>query len=249
MARSLFVLLPPSEAKVHGGFRVVKEGSFDEGLRAPRREVVTALAGLLEGGPRELLEKTLKVRGPLLERALESSLEVVRDAAPLLPAWKRYSGVVWSSLGPETLRRAQRRRILVPSGLYGITSAEDFVADYRLKMNVSLAPIGNLASFWKPHLTPALLEFLEGATVVNLLPREHEAAIDLAELNRACDVVTISFVDHHGDRAAGHDAKAVKGVVAREILTGKLDSMASFRWGGWKAGLHDGEFRVAAPRR
>jgi len=118
----------------------------------------------------------LKVRGPLLERALEASREVVEGRAGLLAGWRRYCGVVWSHLEPQSLSPAQRRRILVPSGLYGLTTAEDAVADYRLKMNASLPAVGNVAAFWKEHLTAVLIQDLKGVGVVNLLPREHEGS-------------------------------------------------------------------------
>jgi len=244
----LFVLLPPSEAKNAGGSGTPKIGPFDAGLAGPRRIITAALGELLASASPELLEKTLKVRGPLLERALEASMEVVEGRAGLLAGWRRYSGVVWSHLKPQSLSPAQRRRILVPSGLYGLTTAEDLVADYRLKMNASLPTVGNVAAFWKEHLTTVLIQDLKGAGVVNLLPREHEAAIDLGELAGAVDLTTISFVTHGGERAAGHAAKAVKGLVAREVLTGRLDSLDSFRWHGWRGRRRAGQLQIVAPR-
>ena len=248
MTGSLFVLLPPSEAKNSGGWNAAKRGSFDAALATPRKQMVVALGELLETGSQDLLEGTLKVRGPLLQRALESSWEIVEGRAPILPGWQRYSGVVWSHLEPERLNVAQRRRIFVPSGLYGIASAEDPVADYRLKMNVTLSSVGNVAAFWRAHLTPVLLQRLKGATVVNLLPKEHAAAIELEELASALEVVTIAFVDNEGAREVGHAAKAVKGLVARELLAGGLDSLESFEWRGWRARRRDGQLQIVAPR-
>lgn len=233
MARRLFVLLPPSESKRDGGSRSRKVGAFDGLLEAPRREVVAALASLLERGDSRTIEKTLRVHGALLERAIEATHAIVERREQFLAAWQRYSGVVWTHLDPHTLSVEQRRRILVPSGLLGVTTAQDPVCDYRLKMNVSLFPLGGLATFWRPRITLALLQHFRGATVVNLLPREHASALDLAGLGAHCDVVNVSFVTEGATVIAGHEAKSVKGVFARQVLLDGLNSLDSFEWHGW----------------
>lgn len=248
MARRPFVLLPPSEGKEGGGSRTARIGTFDAALDEPRQDVVAALATLLDrGGPGEI-ERVLRVRGALLERAIEASHAVVDQRVRWLPAWRRYSGVVWSHLDPSTLSRGQRRNIIVPSGLYGVTTAQDVVGDYRLKMNVALAPFGGLATFWRPWVTPVLAQHCAGATVVNLLPGEHASAINMEALNETCKIVVIRFVAEGGVVVAGHEAKAVKGVVARQLSLDGLSVLETFNWRGWrtKRTLRDG--RVLAPR-
>lgn len=247
MPGPLFVLLPPSEAKAGGGVRNLFGGEFDVELESPRCEVVAALATLLETSSRAALEKVLGVRGPLLERALISTRAIVDGEMGTLPAWQRYSGVVWTHLDPATLSESQRRRLLVPSGLYGVTSGVDRVADYRLKMNASLIPLGKLSSYWKPLLTPLLEKSLRGATVIDLLPHEHEAALDFARLRGACEVHNVAFVQYDGARAAGHDAKAVKGEVARTLLCDGWEGLEDFRWNGWRSRRHHGELRIVGP--
>ena len=96
----------------------------------------------MESGRSIDIERALRVHGVLLERAIESSRAVAQGRARLLPAWRRYNGVVWSHLDPVTSSPAHRRRILVPSGLYGVTTAQDHIGDYRMKMNAVLAPVG-----------------------------------------------------------------------------------------------------------
>jgi cytoplasmic iron level regulating protein YaaA (DUF328/UPF0246 family) len=245
---SLFVLLPPSEGKEAGGSRAVKIGAFDGTLGSSRLEVVGALARVLESDDETILIRTLGVRGPLLERALAATRSVVEGRAPVLPAYQRYSGVVWSHLDPASISEATRRRILVPSGLYGLSAGTDLVADFRLKMNVNLAPLGNIARYWRPLVTEAICGYVRRATVVNLLPKEHTAAIDFEMLGAVCDVIDVSFVSHDGTRAVGHDAKAVKGLVAREVLTKGEGSIASFRWEGWKACVRGERIEVVAPK-
>lgn len=248
MSGALFVLLPPSEAKADGGVRPTSAGAFDERLADARHEVVRALHTLLQSADRGELEKTLGVRGPLLERALLSSRSIVEGTCDVLPAWRRYSGVVWSHLDPATLSDAMRSRLLIPSGLCGITSGSDPVPDYRLKMSASLSSLGTLAAHWRPVLTPALIDHVRGAAVVDLLPHEHARAIDVDQLRVSCDVHRVNFVRHDGARAVGHEAKAVKGEVARAVLCDGWSNLAKFRWNGWKAHRHHDEIRIVAPR-
>lgn len=193
------------------------------------------------------IEKVLNVRGPLLDRALVATRHITEGTATVLPAWRRYDGVVWSHLDPETLAASQHRRILVPSALYGLTTAHDAIADYRLKMNVVLPSVGNLASFWRPHLTAVLERKCKGATVVDLLPKEHSAAIDFKALESVCSVLHVAFVSHDGQRAVGHAAKAVKGVVAREAVLGRIDGLREFQWEGWRAADSGEELLIVAP--
>jgi hypothetical protein len=242
------VLLPPSEGKEPGGSRAVKTGTFDTELEAPRREVLAALAQLLDAGDASDIEKTLRVHGALLERAIDSSRDLIEQRTRLLPAWRRYSGVVWGHLDPATLSGAQRRRILVPSGLYGLTTAQDPIGDYRMKMNVVLSPLGGLATYWRPRATPVLVRHVAGSVVVNLLPAEHATAIDFTQLRTSCHLVTVRFVVEGEEIVAGHEAKAVKGILARQLLDQGLGALDTFDWQGWRTDADAGVSRTVAPR-
>ena len=241
MSRAPYVLLPPSESKEPGGRFRAAPGFFDESLNEARANVRSALASLLAE-----VSRVLKVRGPLLERALASSELIVSGAAPTLPAWLRYSGVVWSHLDPASLSGAQRRRVLIPSGLYGLSCGTDEVADYRLTMKTPLVGLGNVTTFWRPSVTRALAD-LSNATFVDLLPQEHAAVIGVDE-RLSARTVRVSFLRHGGEGVAGHDAKAVKGVLARRILIDGVDAVEGFRWKGWHGRVHHGRFEVRAPR-
>jgi len=138
----------------------------------------------------------------------------------------------------------------VPSGLYGITTAQDVVADYRLKMNVGLDPLGGLATFWRPWLTPALVEYCEGSVVVNLLPGEHASAIKMESLADVSHVIDVRFLALGDSVVAGHEAKAVKGILARQILLEGVTALENFSWQGWRAKLEDGQrLRFLRPGR
>lgn len=243
----LLILVPPSEAKTPGGTLRSSVGTFDDALDDDRRRVIEALIGELNRSTTRRREILLNARGPLMERALETTRHLADERVPRLAAWQRYSGVVWSHLGPATLAPAIRRRLLIPSSLYGVTTAEDRIADFRLKMNVGVTPLGTLASFWKPKITAAVAAHSRRSTIVNLLPGEHEAALDLRALARSRRVVAVKFIDGVGGTTVGHDAKAVKGILARTLLLDGLDALSTFEWQGWRSIPVDGTFHIVSP--
>ena len=246
VSRAPYLLLPPSESKEPGGHREVTPGFFDSALSLPREQVRLALARTLAAASPDGVAKLLSSRGPNLQRAIEVSRQFTEGTALLLPAWQRYNGVVWSHLDPASLLDAQRRRLLVPSGAYGLTLGTDAIADYRLTLKVRLDGLGTLAKFWRTALAP-VLEELSNVQMVSLLPKEHAAVIGASEVPSG-RLVTVSFQQHDGAGAAGHDAKAVKGVVARRVLLDGLDAVEGFRWKGWRGKIHRGDYVVRAPR-
>jgi hypothetical protein len=138
---------------------------------------------------------------------------------PTLPAWQRFTGVVWDHLAPGELSGPSFARaeesVLVVSAVAGLSAWSDPVPDFRLKLSVSLGAPGRLDRFWRPTLSALLDDHLAGRTVVDLLPNEHRAAgvpsPDRYELIRP--MLTTS-----DGRPAGHDAKAAKGLLARALL-------------------------------
>ena len=229
-----FVLLPPSEAKRPGGRAGRGGDSFGVELGAAREQVLIALADVVARSSPSEGERVFAARGDGLERAWCAARALVDGRGAARPAHERYCGVVWTHLEPSTLSLAQRRRLLVPSGLYGVTSAQDLVGDYRLKMSVALAPLGRLDTFWRSPVSAALAGVTRGATVVNLLPREHARAVDPGALAAGSRVIDVVFATRDGARAAGHAAKAVKGVLARRLLEGGVGALEGFAWRGWR---------------
>ncbi len=212
------LLLPPSEGKAVGGSARRATWSPDSGslggrLAEQRLEVVEALAAA-HGGD----EKLLGVKGDHLLRAQSANSSLV--GAPTLPAWQRYTGVVWDHLDPASLPAAARRQILVVSGLLGLVRADDPVPDYRLKMGANLPPLGKLSTWWRDALTTELRRLARRRVVVDLLPQEHRAALDLSGL----EGMSLTLVDPSG-KPGGHFAKAAKGELARTILTGGITAL------------------------
>lgn len=156
--------------------------------------------------------------------------------APTLPAIERYTGVLYRELDWATLPAAARRRgrsaLLVVSGLWGVAGPDDPVPHYRLKMSASLPPLGRLSTWWRPRLTAALAEHLEGALVWDLLPNEHAAAWDPVAVPSKRRV-HVRVVDRDG-RTVGHWNKLVKGALVRRLLVEGAGDPAAFD--GWEHG-------------
>ncbi|MSV67220.1 MAG: peroxide stress protein YaaA, partial [Actinobacteria bacterium] len=173
---SFFILLPPSEGKAEGGLTTKPwretSGAFGKQLSAQRTELVQRLV-TLKGGD----EKLLGVKGVHLGRARAANAHL--KGAPSLPAFERYTGVVWDHLDLSTLTAPQRTRalrsIVVISGLLGAVRADDPTPDYRLKMGARMAPMGLVSRYWHDHLSAVLNKAFAGSTVIDLLPNEHRA--------------------------------------------------------------------------
>jgi len=223
---SIRILLPPSEGKAEGGDPALRwdpralpatgPTKAHRALAEQRAEVARALKAARGGTP-----ALLGVSGRHLERARAANAALV--GAPCLPAWQRYTGVVWDHLDltamPAARRRSATGSIFVVSGLGGLVRADEPLPDYRLKMSARLAPLGALAAWWKQTVTSCVSAAARGATVVDLLPQEHRAAVDWdAVAETGADVVRVDLVAKSSGAAGGHNAKAAKGLFARHLL-------------------------------
>ena len=223
----LTILLPPSEGKAAGGGRprwAPASGRYGRRLAPVRREVITALAGV-DGGDGSLLG----VRGDALERARAANRSLL--GAPTLPAWQRFTGVVWEHLDvgslPEPARERASGAVVVVSALAGLSALDDPLPDFRLKLSVTLPSVGRLGRRWREPVTEALARSTNGGLVIDLLPHEHAAAVDFAALS--ADVLRVRFVGHDA-RVAGHTAKAAKVLFDRALLETDDPERAVGRW-------------------
>lgn len=212
-AVQLGLLLPPSEGKAPGGDGPPwspEFGRFAE-LEARRDRLARRLARVRGGN-----EKLLGVGGKHLAAARLANAALT--SCPSLPAWRRYTGVVWDAMDvaslPAPARRLAMSSAIVVSGLLGLVALDDPTPDYRLKMGASLAPYGKLSTWWRPAVTPALNAWAAERFVVDLLANDQRATCSAAQLRG----VSVTFVDRTGT-VAGHDAKAAKGRLARHLLT------------------------------
>lgn len=215
------LLLPPSEGKAPGGTGdPVDWGAGRFGHLAPMRMQVRGAARAMARRPAQA-QALLGVTGPHLQRAVAEWRHI--DESPTMPAARRYAGVVWGALDigslPGDARRRAMQRIVVPSGLWGLVGAADPIPAYRLKMGARVGRLGVLSAWWRPAATQALAARAGRGVVVDMLPNEHAAAIDMAAL-RPGSVVRVEIVDDGpaGRRAVGHAGKSLKGLLARAVL-------------------------------
>lgn len=209
LSREFLILLPPSEGKAPGGESspwAPGHGAFGPAAETARLQIVSALANC-QGGTATMLG----VKGSHLDRAQAANLTLI--GAATLPAWQRYTGVVWDHLDPATLTPSQRSRILIASGLGGIFAADDPVPDYRLKMGASVPGIGPVARYWRERLQDELTEIAQRVTVVDLLAIEQRKA-----LPPHLPVLEVTLRTRAG-ALGGHAAKAAKGLLARHLVT------------------------------
>jgi len=216
------ILLPPSEGKAIGGEAPAADfsaGRFGAALGNARIEVRDAVRRVLRDETAACA--LLGVRGAHLQRALDEWQSL--DHAPTLSAVERYSGVVWGAMGIDELPKPARRRLMaravVPSGLWGLVAADDRIPAYRLKMGARVPPLGLLAAWWRPIVSAALVARAGRGAVIDLLPQEHAAAIDVSALRPGAHV-RVDIVDDGpaGRRLVGHAGKSLKGALARAIV-------------------------------
>jgi cytoplasmic iron level regulating protein YaaA (DUF328/UPF0246 family) len=234
----LLMLLPPSEGKAPGG-----RGSWAPGtgtfamLEAARSEVAAELAAAMSDDA--LAAKLVGLSSGAAASAVEANRGAV--GGKVLRASERYTGVVWANLHEGLTSAAARRRaarsVVVLSGLLGAVSFADSVPLYKLKVGAALPGTGNLAAFWRPHVTAAVGGVHAGATSVDLLPAEHRRAIDLDAIDLR-HRVEVSFLTAER-RAVGHAAKAAKGRFAARLLEvgDPVVAARTFAWEGWSASV------------
>lgn len=215
-ANDFIILLPPSEGKAAGGDTSNKwsatAGVFGSALETQRKAIVEQLRKS-KGGD----QKLLGVGGQHLARAQSVNASLL---SATLPAWQRYTGVVWDHLDLASMTAAKRKtftqRIIVPSGLAGLVRADDPLPDYRLKMGARFAPFGLMSKWWRDAMTEALVSVVKKKVVIDLLPNEHRAALTMSEIS---GIVRVDLVAHSGGIVGGHNAKAAKGLLAQHLLT------------------------------
>ncbi len=185
--------------------------------------------------------KLLGVKGEALATATE--VDATIRCSPTRPAIERYSGVLYGELDAASLTSVDRRRLrqlVIFSGLWGAVAPGDPIPDYKLKMGVSLPPIGRLATFWRGPVTAALAPVVDRRVVWDLLPNEHEAAwAPPTAGSRAPDaptaIISVRFLEEHPRRRGGerrfttvnHWNKLLKGALVRHVLATGADEPAA----------------------
>jgi cytoplasmic iron level regulating protein YaaA (DUF328/UPF0246 family) len=157
--------------------------------------------------------------------ALSKQREEVLDAldpalreAPAAPAAEVYTGVLYQRLELAELSAEAKRQVLIASALWGMVRPGDRIPYYRLPPKERLDGIGPLAKYWRPALAEALPDE-EGDLILDMRSAAYST---MWKPKRATLLAVRAFTESNGERkAVSHMAKAVRGDVARALLTAK----------------------------
>jgi cytoplasmic iron level regulating protein YaaA (DUF328/UPF0246 family) len=221
----VLILLPPSEGKSSpaGAERLDLDSlAFSNVLGARRAELIEALARL--GGVSE--KKAIEALGISKGQAGDIARDAGLATAPVAPASRVYTGVLYDRLDfpslPPSGRRRAGKNLMIASALWGLVAPGDRIPYYRFSMKARLPGIGGLPAFWRPSLTEAMDSSgldEEGGFVLDMRSGAYSAAW---KPKRARLVTVRGFTESKGKRKAiSHMAKAVRGEVARVALTAK----------------------------
>lgn len=198
------ILLPPSKGMTSGGDGPAwhpTHGRFGGALASARLEVADTLERIGGGdGP------LLGLKDDRLAEAAAANTALI--GAPTVPAWRRYTGVVYDALDAATL--PDREPIVVVSALLGLVGFDDPVPEYRLAGGKSLPGVGPLWRYWRERLEEAYA--LLQRPIFDLTSDEYRRL-----LPDDTDRVQVDLVRDDGGRA-GHWGKVAKGNLVRAMV-------------------------------
>jgi cytoplasmic iron level regulating protein YaaA (DUF328/UPF0246 family) len=213
----VLVLLPASERKTP----VTRGAPLDLGrlafpsLTPTRQAVLDALADV-SAQPDAI--RRLGVPASLGDAVLANV--ALRDA-PAAPVGTVYAGPLYEGLGATGFDAASRRRartwIVVISALWGAVRLGDRIPPYRLNMCGRLPKLAHLTDVWREPLGGVLPGAARRGIVVDCRSSEYATAWrPSGELAERTVVVKVRA-------ASSHDAKYLRGVLARRIVTDAID--------------------------
>lgn len=212
-------------------------------MRVPPPLILVPTSERTSEGGGEAAVPALDRRLPAWRRALWRSLDV-RPGSALVPAYERYTGVLWEWLAPETLPPAALRRlcewVVVVSPTHGLLAAGEPCGPDPAGFCDRLADGPSVTAYWRARLPEVVASLAEGRTVWNLLPGHH-----LTAAGRPPGWTV--RVERDG-RVVSYDSKAVKGAVVRHLLVkgrSTPDALRGFECRGYSvADVHDGLVRL-----
>ncbi|GEL17822.1 peroxide stress protein YaaA [Pseudonocardia asaccharolytica] len=217
----MLVLLPPSETKRGGG-------------DGPPLYLGTLSFAELDPLRKQLVDELVELAGDVLASRAALGLSPRQDAeiahnvalwsAPTLPAWHRYTGVLYDALDVASLRGAAAARaagrLAIGSALFGLIRATDPVPAYRLSAGSALPGRPALAARWRPLLESVLATLADAGLVVDLRSGSYAA------LGRLPGAVTVTVLAERPDgsrRVVSHHNKTHKGRLARLLASSRAE--------------------------
>jgi cytoplasmic iron level regulating protein YaaA (DUF328/UPF0246 family) len=217
----VLILLPPSEGKSaakRGRSLDLAALSYPD-LTAARERVLDALVELCSGDP-ETAARVLDIGHTQLD--LVELNEALRTA-PTARADRVYAGVLYDSLGFESLSSAAKRRagsrVAVTSSLFGLVRPGDRIPAYRLSGDAVLPGLGSVAGVWRTALGPAVTSAVGRGLLVDLRSGMY-AAFWRPPADLAPKVATVRVLHEVAGKrqVVSHFNKATKGRIVRALL-------------------------------
>ena len=195
----MLIVLPPSETKASGGTDAPMSLSF------PSLDPVrTLLIDVLTATPVDTQMSELKI--PAGKRA-DAEENLVLRSAPVMPAIRRYTGVLYDALDAASLPDAALSRLAVGSALFGLVRATDCVPRYRVSGGSKVGG-RTMKAWWGSLVTDVLVE---QGFVVDLRSGAYQ------QLGPVPGAVTVRVEQADTGKVVSHFNKQYKGELARAL--------------------------------
>ncbi len=228
----MLLLLPPSETKVQGGVpgRTGYPALSFPQLDPIRHEAADALAHISRTDP-SAAARMLKL-GPKSVSEVEHNLSL--DTGVLLPALKRYTGVLYAETGAADWSVDQwswvNEHVAVQSSLWGLIRAGDSIPAYRLSASTRLGGL-SMTARW----ASAVSEILESAGSRWILDARSGGYRELGPIPASIPSSYLEVVTKDGGAALNHFNKKHKGELVRDLVSTMPDITSADDFVSWGA--------------
>lgn len=207
----MLIVLPPSETKAPGGTDAAMALSFPS-LDPIRNSLLDELTHTL-------------VDTPASKQAEAEENLTLRDN-PVMPAIKRYTGVLYDSLDASTLPADALSRLAVGSALFGVVRAGDLIPRYRLSAGMKLDG-KTLRAWWGSAVTDALADCgfvvdMRSGAYQNLgpVPGALTIRVEQADTGKVVSHFNKKYKGELARALAPHDAASASEVVDLSVAAG-----------------------------
>ena len=230
MSKGFLVLLPPSEGKTesHKGSKLDITKLKFSSLKQSRQTILKELVELCQKQPskaQKLLKLStkqiseLQLNSNLLKSATASAVEI-------------YSGVLYEALNFAELNKSAkdwvRKKVYISSALFGMVSAGDKIAAYRLSGDGVLPKTGSIKKYWQTHLKKELDKQLSDYLIFDLRSGVYASMWSASEKNLDKFIIgkVVQKVKQNGKfvyKSVSHHNKATKGTLVAALANSKAN--------------------------
>ena len=195
----MLIVLPPSETKAPGGDTAPMALSFPS-----LNPVRTLLLDELTHTPVDTMMSELRIPAGKREEAVEN---LALRSAPVMPAIRRYTGVLYDALDASTLADEALSRMAVGSALFGLVRAGDMIPRYRVSGGSKVGG-KTMRAWWGSAVTEVLAE---EDFVVDMRSGAYQ------QIGLAPGALTVRVEQADTGKVVSHFNKQYKGELARAL--------------------------------